>query len=282
MITPPRRPSAGILSEPLDVDAPVRRGPQYRKVPATAGLEVRHQATGVLGAVVECTDAVVVLRDDSGRDRRYRNDRGAFLLGSEPVELVTPRPGPSTERRFTASGSVAADGLRARVARASRIWVEGKHDAELVEKVWGDDLRAEGIVVEPLHGVDDLAAVVRNFGPRSGRRLGILVDHLVSDGRTMTKEARLAAQVDHPDVCIRGHRFVDIWAAVDPRRVGLRAWPDIPHGIPWKEGICTAVGVDDPRVFWRTILSNVRDFRDLDTTLVGAVEELIDFVLDPS
>jgi hypothetical protein len=30
------------------------------------------------------------------------------------------------------------------VARASRIYVEGKHDAELVEKIWGDDLRAIG------------------------------------------------------------------------------------------------------------------------------------------
>ena len=34
--------------------------------------------------------------------------------------------------------------------------MEGKHDAELVEKVWGHDLRIEGVVVEPLHGVDDL------------------------------------------------------------------------------------------------------------------------------
>ncbi len=282
MTNAPRRPVGGILSEPLDLDAPPRRGREYRKVPATIGLEVTHQATRVVGAVVECTDQLVVLRDDSGRDRRYRNGKGAFLVGEEPVELVTARSAPSTERRFTASGSIAAEDLRARVARASRIWVEGKHDAELVEKVWGDDLRAEGVVVEPLHGVDDLASVVRNFGPRSGRRLGILVDHLVGEpGGAMTKEARIAASIDHPDVCIRGHKFVDIWAAVDPRRVGLTAWPDIPRGTPWKEGICAAVGVDEPADFWRTILANVRDFRDLDTTLVGAVEELIDFVTAP-
>ena len=63
-------------------------------------------------------------------------------------------------------------GARARVAREGRIYVEGKHDAELVEKVWGHDLRIEGVVVEPLHGVDDLPAIVRDFRPAAGRRRG--------------------------------------------------------------------------------------------------------------
>ena len=70
-------------------------------------------------------------------------------------------------------------GRRARVARASRIYVEGRHDAELVEKVWGDDLRIEGVVVEYLEGVDDLPGIVNRFQPGPGRRLGVLVDHLV-------------------------------------------------------------------------------------------------------
>ena len=52
-------------------------------------------------------------------------------------------------------------GTKARVARASRIFVEGRHDAELVEKVWGDDLRVEGVVVEYIEGVDDLAEHLR-------------------------------------------------------------------------------------------------------------------------
>ena len=64
------------------------------------------------------------------------------------------------------------EGVRARTARASRIWVEGVHDAELVEKVWGEDLRLEGIVVEPLHGVDDLAGAFREYCPGRRRRLG--------------------------------------------------------------------------------------------------------------
>ncbi|HEU4490684.1 MAG TPA: DUF3097 family protein [Jiangellales bacterium] len=63
-------------------------------------------------------------------------------------------------------------GRRARVARASRIYVEGRHDAELVEKVWGDDIRVEGVVVEVLGGIDDLPARVAAFRPGPGRRLG--------------------------------------------------------------------------------------------------------------
>ncbi len=117
-----------------------------------------------------------------------------------------------------ASGSVAAPVSRARVARASRIYVEGRHDAELVEKIWGDDLRDVGVVVEFLGGIDDLAAIVAEFGPAPGRRLGVLVDHLV-DG---SKESRIAARVRSPHVLIVGHPFVDVWAAVKPAVLGIR------------------------------------------------------------
>ena len=79
----------------------------------------------------------------------------------------------------TASGSTAVAGATARIAQASRILVEGVHDAELVEKVWGDDLRVEGVVVEPIDGIDNLPAVLVDFRPGPGRRLGVLVDHLV-------------------------------------------------------------------------------------------------------
>ncbi|CAM5293499.1 hypothetical protein SCALM49S_02569 [Streptomyces californicus] len=85
--------------------------------------------------------------------------------------------------------------MRGRVARAGRIYVEGRHDAELVERVWGDDLRIEGVVVEYLEGVDDLPAIVAEFAPGPDARLGVLVDHLVPG----SKESRIAAEVtgDH-------------------------------------------------------------------------------------
>ena len=131
------------------------------------------------------------------------------------------------------------EGEQARVARASRIWVEGKHDAELVEKVWGDDLRHEGVVVLMLDGVDNLEEVMADFGPCPERRAGVLVDHLVAG----SKESRIAQGVrDMPggeNVLVLGHPYVDVWQAVKPERVGLREWPRVPRGTdikhaPWR------------------------------------------------
>jgi hypothetical protein len=178
----------------------------------------------------------------------------------------------------TASGSIAGPaGAPAKVARASRICVEGLHDAELVEKVWGDDLREQGIVVEVLDGVDDLAAVVRRFGPGPDRRLGILVDHLVPG----SKESRLAAEVAGSHVLVTGHPYVDVWQAVRPAALGLRAWPRVPRGRPWKEGVCQALGVPEPALLWRRILAAATDYTDLEPPLVGAVEQLLDFLTAP-
>jgi hypothetical protein len=272
----------GILSEPLDLDGD---GPRVKKPPrrvaATAGLEVAVRGTPVTGVVVACDKAFVVVRDTHGRDHKVRLRDGAFAIGKEPVTLVRPAPAPgsaSAAPARTASGSVAVPGAPARIARASRILVEGTHDAELVERVWGDDLRIEGVVVEPLQGADNLLEVVRGFGPRPGRRLGILLDHLVDQ----SKESRIAAGIDHPDVLITGHPFVDIWAAVKPSVVGIAAWPDVPKGENWKDGVCARLGVDDPRAFWKKILGSVQSYADLEPPLVGAVEQLIDFVTEPA
>ncbi len=161
----------------------------------------------------------------------------------------------------------------ARVAAASRIWVEGRHDAELVEHVWGDDLRELGIVVEPLHGADDLVTAVGLFQPGPRRRLGVLLDHLVEG----SKETRLARQVSGPHVLVTGHPFVDVWAGVWPRVMGLAAWPEVPRGVPWKEGLCAALGTD-LKGFWPRLRNQVRSYADLRPELVGAVEQLIDFV----
>jgi len=271
-----RRRSPGILSEPIDLDdAPRRR--RTPVVPATPGLEVEVRGTQLWGVVVTCDSGVVTIRDRHGRDHRVRLRDGAFDVEGRQVSLAPARSAPATAPGRTASGSVAVGAVPARMARASRLLVEGIHDAELVEKVWGDDLRVEGVVVEPLHGADDLASVVRGFGPRPDRRLGILLDHLVDD----SKESRLAAAVDHPDVLVCGHPFVDVWAAVKPSVVGIDAWPDIPPGRPWKEGVCAALGVGDPQAMWRRICASVTSYTDLDPSLVGAVESLIDFVTAP-
>ena len=208
------------------------------KVEAERGLVVEDAEGRFCGAVVGYEKGAVTLEDRHGKRRVFPLAPAAFLLEGQPVTLVPPAaaatgpPGPAR----TASGSVAAPSARAKVARASRIYVEGKHDAELVEKIWGDDLRDVGVVVEYLEGIDDLPAIVESFSPAPGRRLGVLVDHLVAG----SKETRIAASVRSPDVLIVGHPFIDIWAAVRPSAVGIAAWPDVPPGQPWKEGVLRA------------------------------------------
>jgi hypothetical protein len=155
------------------------------------------------------------------------------------------------------------------------VYVEGRQDAELVERVWGDDLRAEGVVVEHLGGIDDLAAVVRDFRPGPDRRLGVLVDHLVAG----SKESRIAASVTSPHVLVVGHPYVDVWQAVKPASLGIARWPDVPRGQPWKKGVCRALGwAPDTAAAWRRILAAVDSYADLEPSLLGRVEEVIDFV----
>jgi len=251
------------------------------KVEAERGLVVEDSEGRFCGAVVGYEKGAVTLEDRHGNRRAFPLAPAAFLLDGQPVTLVPPAPagGPGSGRPArTASGSVAAPPSRAKVARASRIYVEGKHDAELVEKIWGDDLRDVGVVVEYLEGIDDLPAIVTRFSPASGRRLGVLVDHLV-DG---SKESRIAAAVRSPDVLIVGHPFVDIWAAVRPSAVGIACWPGVPPGQPWKEGVLRALGwPPEVPAAWQRILRSVTSYADLEPELLGRVEELIDFVTVP-
>jgi len=270
----------GILAGDFDVDQPPRRrGVEYPFVAARLGLVVEHQASGTTGAIVRFAPPQVVLRDRNGRDTALRLRDGAFSIDGRPVALRPPPTEPTEQASHrTASGSVAVDDVPARVARASRLYVEGRHDAELIEKVWGDDLRVEGVVVEMMDGADDLAVLVRGFGPGPNRRLGVLLDHLV-DG---TKEQRLAGEVDHPDVAITGHPYVDVWQTVKPSVAGIDAWPDVPMGEPWKEGVLQRLGHPGPAgAFWTELLATVDTWTDLEPAFVGAVESLIDFVAPP-
>jgi Protein of unknown function (DUF3097) len=256
------------------------RRPAPPQVEAERGLVVETADGAFCGAVVSCDKLGVTLEDRYGRQRLFPLERAAFLLDGKPVTLARPAPGGrQAGPARTASGSVAAPaGRAARVARASRIYVEGRHDAELVEQIWGDDLRDVGVVVEYLEGVDHLPGIVAEFSPGPGRRLGVLVDHLV----TGSKESRIAAEVSSGQVLITGHPFVDIWQAVKPAAVGIPAWPQVPRGVPWKEGVIRALGwPQDTAAAWRRIRRAAGSFTDLEPALLGSVEQLIDFVTDP-
>ena len=254
------------------------------RVEAVRDLVVEEAASGFCGAVTRLEAQTVELEDYFGKKRVFPLGDG-FLIDGEAVTLVVPTRSATGPTR-TASGSFAVADRKARVARASRIFVEGRHDAELVERVWGDDLRVEGVVVEYLEGVDELDAIVRDFAPSRSRRIGVLVDHLVPG----SKESRIAEQVARgpfgAHVLVVGHPYIDIWQAVKPGRVGLRSWPDVPRSISWKHGICEALGLPhenqaDIARAWQRILGSVRNFTDLEPVLLGRVEQLIDFVTEP-
>jgi hypothetical protein len=265
---------------------PPRRRRRVVEVAAEPDLVVETADGGFCGAVVHIGKVVdagerrdaVTLEDRHGNRRVFPMLPAAFLLDGRPVTLIAPaHPRTAAPRARTASGSIAVRQSRAQVARASRIWVEGVHDAALVERIWGEDLRVEGIVVEPMDGVDTLPARLAEFRPSARRRVGVLVDHLVAD----SKESRIVSQLPASyagHVLVTGHPYVDIWQAVKPGALGIERWPDIPRTIRWKEGVCAALGVHDPGELWRRVLAAVDDYTDVEVPLLRAMEELIDFV----
>ncbi|MBW4095164.1 MAG: DUF3097 family protein, partial [Acidobacteria bacterium] len=124
---------------PQDLSAPAKKA--LPKIPADHGLVLEDVTSGWVGAVVRVEKSggmhIMALEDRRGKTKSFQLGFG-FLLDGAPVEVVAPTVAAARPAR-TASGSVKVSNVRAQVARASRIWVEGKHDAELVEKVWGDD-----------------------------------------------------------------------------------------------------------------------------------------------
>ena len=115
------------------------------------------------------------------------------------------------------------------------------------------------------------------FGPGPGRRVGVLVDHLV----TGSKETQLTQGLG-PNVLVTGHPYIDVWEAVRPKSVGIASWPKIPRGEDWKTGICRELGWGTPQEGWRRVYNSVESFRDLEAPLIGAVEQLVDFVTEPN
>jgi hypothetical protein len=259
-----------------------KKAPPPKVVEAVRDLVVEEVASGFVGAVVGVEGRMVRLEDRRGKVRVFPIGPG-FHIDGQAVSLRVPKVQPKqTGPLRSASGSFAVQGAKARVARGSRIFVEGRHDADLIEKVWGHDLRIEGVAVEYLEGVDHLDEVLRVFKPDADRKVGVLVDHLVKG----SKETRLTDEAIKPwgdTVLVVGHPYIDIWQAVKPERLGMKAWPVIPRGIEWKHGICDALGwpheeqADIARA-WQRILGRVDHFGHLEPALLGRVEQLIDFV----
>src|SRR3954452_1159916 len=219
-VAPYRRP---VRSKDYGTDA-LAAPPARREVPqveAELGLVLEDAASGFCGAVVGMDRTAVTVEDRRGARRVFPFTSRDLMVDGRRVLVTRPAVTSPIRPSRTASGSLAVPSAAARVARAGRIFVEGLHDCELVEAIWGDDLRVEGVVVEQLYGADNLPDVVAEFRPSAQARLGVLLAHLVAG----SKESRIAARIASPHVLVVGHPFVDVWQAVKPARVGLVAWP---------------------------------------------------------
>lgn len=266
------------------------RKQELREVPVKPGLLLEDVQSGWVGVVVSLETIggmrVVGLEDARGRVKSFPLGFG-FLLEGEPVKVIAPKRAPQkATRMLSRSGSLAVEDAPAQVARASRLWVEGIHDAELIEKIWGHDLRVEGIVVEPLHGIDDLAEKVVAFQPSAHRKLGILVDHLVPG----SKESRISQDTMRVkgasgNIKIVGHPYIDVWQSVKPSTLGIKQWPVVPRTEEWKVGILKRFGWPhedqaDIAHGWKKLLSRVNSYSDLQPEILGPVESLIDFLTE--
>ncbi|MDO5750657.1 MAG: DUF3097 family protein [Rothia sp. (in: high G+C Gram-positive bacteria)] len=272
-----------------DLNASAR---SHRPAPAPTvelkrGMLLEDPASGWVGEVVsaERIGGVLYFTLEDAKLRRKKFPLGpGYLLEGQPVEIIAPAPRKAA-KQVSRSGSYAVTNSPARVARASRIWVEGLHDAELVEKIWGHDLRVEGVAVEPLHGIDDLAGALRAFEPTDNARIGVLVDHLVPGTKEerIVREALASLGPAARHVKVVGHPFIDIWQAIKPEKLGLKAWPQVPRGEDFKKGTLARLQQphetqEDIARAWQLILSRVDSYKDLQPSLLGPVESLIDFV----
>lgn len=253
-----------------------RPSQSYPSVAARLDLAVLHRGSGCRGRISRFTGEVVEITDSAGRLHTFRNRPGAFAVSGETVSLANPKTAQRSATKVSAAGAVVESDQRARVARGSRLWVEGDHDARLVERIWGDELREMAVVVEPLGGLDDLADRVAAFGPGRGRSLVVLADHLVAG----SKETRIADRLDSPHVLVVGHPYVDVWQCVRAKSLGIDKWPDVPIGVDWKTGVCDELGWGTPVDGWRRVLAAAETFADLDPALINALETALDHFAD--
>lgn len=263
---------------------------EIRTLPAKRDLVLEDVETGWVGAIVSCEKSggkyIVNLENAHKKIRSFPLGFG-FLYEGEPVKLIPYVQVAPAKTKISVSGGKLAPKQKAKVAKASRIWVEGKHDAQLIEKIWGDDLRDLGIVVESLNGVDCLEEMVLKFAPNRNQKLGILVDHLVP----RSKEEKIVNQtLSHaqfrPFVCILGHPYVDIWQAIKPNTLGFQAWPEISLGLPWKESVLKHLGLPcatktDVALAWQHFLAKVNKYSDLEHYLLRSMENIVDFLTEP-
>ena len=277
------------------------RGGRSREVAAETGLVVEDVETGWCGAVVRVEKAggmhVVHLEDRRGRTKGFPLGPG-FLLDGAPVDPDRPhgaRPGarlaagPRGRRRARPAGRGAVHGAAGHGSPAARGSSSRAATTPSSSRRCGaHDLRVEGVVVEMLDGVDDLAAAIRDFAPGPGSADGGARRPPRAGHQGVPRRRGGAARCQPYAAHVRSSatRTSTCGSRCVPSGSGCDAWPVIPRGQSWKHGICAHLGWPhetqaDIALAWKQILGTVRSYADLEPTLLASVEELIDFVTAP-
>ena len=209
--------------------------------PRRIGDGRRGPRLGFCGDIVTITAEAVTLRDRQGQHRQFRYKPGGFLIDGKPVTLV--RAGPRSQRR--PAGDQQRLGRRPPAGAAQR-----RH---------GQPDLGRGQATTPSWSSTCGATTCASWGSSSSRCTASTTWSAWSAefapspaapargaGRPPRRRLEGGAprrQVRGPDVLVTGHPFVDVWAGVRPQVIGLDAWPDVPRGVEWKEGMCDALGV---------------------------------------
>jgi hypothetical protein len=221
------RAHGGILSGLPDLEPAQPRRVTYPAVQAKPGLIIEHRPSGQVGFIVRADHASVVLRDKTGRDHALRYLPGAFVVDGTAVTLIPPD-------------------------RTARLLIAGVEGAQLIEGMWGDELRAEGVSVQHFDPWQSVTDAIETWRPGPGRRLGVLTG------------ARDPLDITMTHVLVIAIPFPEIWLAVKPKVLGMTGWPNDPAATP------------EP--VRQRLVGSVRGYGDLDPALVGAVEALVDFM----
>ena len=180
---------------PQDLSAPAKT--ELPEVPVERGMVLEDVQSGWVGAVTRVEKSggmhVVALEDRRGKSRSFRLGFG-FLLEGQPIRLMPPAPRPARPRARPAARRPARSGWPASARRWPRPAGSGWR-ASTTPSWW----KRSGATTSGWRASSSSRCTAsttspprsRTSAPGPGRRLGVLVDHLVPD----SKESRIADAV---------------------------------------------------------------------------------------
>ena len=225
-----------------------------RRSPPSAGTVVEDPASGFCGAVVRVDVREVTLEDRHGRHRVFPLRPAAFLVDGRPATLVVPPRGRGGAGGLgvgvgegrepdRAHGPGEPDLGRGHPRRGARRDACGGTTCGW--RVWSSS-RCTAWTTSPPWSRSSVRRRTGGWGSSS------------TTSCEGSKETRAAHAVAGPDVLVTGHPFVDVWQAVKPSVVGIRAWPAVPRGTDWKTGVCAALRWGDPADGARRVLGGAQ------------------------